>query len=381
MRILTIWAFTLFLLLPYSAEEKGALYHYHPNAAKIKTVVIDAGHGGKDSGSLGALVKEKDIALKIALKLGEYIETYIPNVKVVYTRKSDQFIPLYKRAEIANKVDANVFISVHCNSLPPKKKHINGTETYVMGLHTAETNLQVAKRENNVILLEEDYTQRYDGFDPNSPEAHIMLSMYQNAYLGQSILLAEKVEAQFKNRAKRNSRGVKQAGFVVLKATSMPSVLIETGFLSNKTEENYLRSEKGQAYIASAIYRAFKEYRAAIENVDQLSQIPKYSNPSPSPSPQVATKTPAENIVFKVQLASSPTPINKQAGSFKQVKNLEEYKIGGAYKYVTGSHQTMTSAVQSQRFWRQHGFPDAFVVAFKGNQRISVAEAKAILGQ
>jgi N-acetylmuramoyl-L-alanine amidase len=374
-RVLTILALCLFTGLPFSAEEKTALNYMRPESAKIKTVVIDAGHGGKDSGSLGSLSKEKDIALKIALKLGEYINTYIPNVKVVYTRKTDKFVPLYERAELANKYDADVFISVHCNSLPPRKKYIQGTETYVMGLHTAEANLQVAKRENNVILLEEDYSKRYDGFDPNSPEAHIMLSMYQNAFLGQSILLAEKVESQFKNRAKRNSRGVKQAGFVVLKATSMPSVLIETGFLSNKTEEAYLRSEKGQAYIASAIYRAFKEYRDAIEDVNnqqQLNLVPQHTKAAP--------QNLSNEVVFKVQLASSPVKLNTASGRFGKVDNIEEFQIAGAYKYVTGSYNSMAEAIKGQRYWRQNGFADAFVVAFQDGKRISVAKAKALLG-
>lgn len=376
MRGLTILALCLFTVLPYSAEEKGALVFNAPPSAKIRTVVIDAGHGGKDSGSVGSQTKEKDVALKIALKVGEYINTYIPNVKVVYTRKTDKFVPLYERAEIANKHDADVFISVHCNSLPPKKKYIHGTETYVMGLHTADINLQVAKRENNVILLEEDYSKRYDGFDPNSPEAHIMLSMYQNAFLGQSILLAEKVEGQFKNRARRNSRGVKQAGFVVLKATSMPSVLIETGFLSNKTEEAYLRSEKGQAYIASAIYRAFKDYREAIEDVNKQQThnlVPQRTKATP--------KVVAKNIVFKVQLASSPVKLNTSSGRFGKVKQIEEYKIAGAYKYVAGNYSNMKAAIGGQRYWRKNGFADAFVVAFQGNQRISVAKAKALLGE
>ncbi|MCH2044779.1 MAG: N-acetylmuramoyl-L-alanine amidase, partial [Saprospiraceae bacterium] len=234
MKNTALLAVLVFLLTPFQSYESPSSTEQAPQK-KVRRVIIDAGHGGKDSGSLGSKCQEKDIALKIALKLGEYISTYLPDVEVVYTRKTDKFIPLHERAEIANDSDADVFISVHCNSLPKAKKYINGTETYVMGLHRAEENLAVAKRENEVILLENDYQQRYEGYDPSSPEAHIIFSMYQNAYLGQSILLAEKVESQFKNRAKRSSRGVKQAGFVVLRATAMPSILVETGFLSNST--------------------------------------------------------------------------------------------------------------------------------------------------
>jgi N-acetylmuramoyl-L-alanine amidase len=370
LKILTI---ILFVILPFYAQEEGA--EKGPEVAVLKTVVIDAGHGGKDSGSLGAKTQEKDIALTIALKVGEYISTYMPGVKVIYTRDSDEFVPLFERADIANKYKADVFISIHCNSVPPKKSHINGTETYVMGLHNAEENLQVAKRENEVVLLEKNYAKNYDGFDPNSPEAHIMLSMYQNAYIGQSILLAEKVESQFKDRAKRASRGVKQAGFVVLRATSMPSVLIETGFLSNTTEEAYLNSEKGQVYIASAIYRAFKEYRSVVEKIP-------YDDPSQNISHNTSSD-PETNVgvAYRVQIASSPTKLNTKSSPWNVVTELDEVYVAGAYKYVVGNFDSMAEAAKMQSHWRGKGFNDAFIVAFHGNERISLAKAKAVLGK
>jgi N-acetylmuramoyl-L-alanine amidase len=370
---LKFWTIILLVSLPfYAQEETMIILNDH---AVLKTVVIDAGHGGKDSGSLGAKAMEKDIALKISLKVGDYITTYMPGVKVVYTRDSDKFVPLYERADLANKYNADVFISIHCNSLPAKKSHVNGTETYVMGLHRAEENLQVAKRENDVVLLEENYVKNYNGFDPNSPEAHIMLSMYQNAYIGQSILLAEKVESQFKNRAKRSSRGVKQAGFVVLRATAMPSVLVETGFLSNTTEEAYLNSEKGQVYIASAIYRAFKEYRSVIDKIpydDPSQNVPNITNSTPSAN---------EKVIYKVQIASSPTKLNIKSSPWNKVTQLEEVYVAGAYKYVVGSHRSLSAAAKMQSYWRGKGFKDAFLVAFQGNQRISIAKAKVLLGQ
>ncbi len=233
---------------------------------KVSTVVIDAGHGGHDPGTSGKKFKEKDIALSIALKVGNYIDQNVPGVKVIYTRETDVYIALDERAEIANRNKADVFISIHVNSIPNNTTH--GTESWVMGLHRSENNLEVAKRENSVILLDEDYHERYQGFDPNSAESYILFSLTQNAYLESSLRLAGKVENQFKTRVGRNSRGVKQAGFVVLYKTAMPSVLVETGFITNASEEAYIGSEKGQELIASGIYRAFKEYKSEVESLN-----------------------------------------------------------------------------------------------------------------
>ncbi len=234
---------------------------------KVGKVVIDAGHGGHDPGTVGKKYKEKDIALSIALKVGAYIEANVKDVAVIYTRKDDTYIPLDMRAEIANKHKADLFISIHVNSMPANNTTY-GTETWVMGLHKSESNLEVAKRENSVILLDQDYKERYEGFDPNSAESYILFSLTQDAYQQGSLKMAGKVENQFKVRVGRNSRGVKQAGFVVLYKTAMPSVLVETGFISNKAEEEYLGSEKGQELIASGIYRAFKEYKFEVESIN-----------------------------------------------------------------------------------------------------------------
>lgn len=234
---------------------------------KIKKVVLDAGHGGHDPGTVGKKYKEKDIALSIALKVGGYIKQYMQGVDVIYTRKDDTYVPLDQRADIANKNKADLFISIHVNSMP-KNNTTYGTETWVMGLHKSESNLEVAKRENSVILLDEDHAERYEGFDPNSPESYILFSLTQDAYQQSSLKMAGKVENQFKNRVGRNSRGVKQAGFVVLYKTAMPAVLVETGFISNRDEEEYLGSEKGQDLIASGIYRAFKEYKFEVESIN-----------------------------------------------------------------------------------------------------------------
>lgn len=233
---------------------------------KVDVIVIDAGHGGKDYGTSGKISREKDIALKIALKLGAYIEKNIPDVKVIYTRKDDRYLALDERADIANKHKADLFICIHANANHNPTAY--GTETYVMGLHKDESNLMVAKRENAVILLDENYHERYEGFDPNSPESYILFTLTQSAYQESSLRFAAHVEDQFKSRVGRVSRGVKQAGFVVLWRTTMPSVLIETGFLSNSPEEKFLASDEGQDLIASGIYRAFKAYKSEVDSIN-----------------------------------------------------------------------------------------------------------------
>ena len=240
---------------------------YSQEYEKINTVVIDAGHGGKDPGTHGATTKEKNLVLDVALKVGKYIEENVEGVKVIYTRKDDRFLELYERAKIANDSKADLFISIHANALPGKES-VYGTETYVMGLHTNDLNFNVAKRENSVILMEEDHEEKYEGFDPNSPESYIMFSLTQNAYLENSLLMANYVEEQFDKRVGRKSRGVRQAGFQVLWNTYMPSVLVEIGYLTNQKEERELNTEQVKEYIASGIYRAFKEYKNQMESIN-----------------------------------------------------------------------------------------------------------------
>ncbi len=247
----------MLLLLPVDFPDAAAPY-------RIRTVVIDPGHGGHDAGCLGASAKEKHIALDIALKLGKHIETNYPEVKVIYTRTKDVFVELHERAAIANRAKADLFICIHANA--SESLSAFGTETYVMGLHKTAENLAVARRENSAILYEKDYKTRYDGYDPNSPEAHIIFNLFQKAYMEQSLLFAAKIQNEFEEYAGRFNRGVKQAGFLVLYRTAMPAVLIETGFLSNRAEEKYLLSEKGQNDIAVSIYRAFTSYKIDMES-------------------------------------------------------------------------------------------------------------------
>lgn len=233
-----------------------------PQKYRLRTVVLDAGHGGKDRGCAGVKAREADVALKIVLKLGQLIQDSMPDVKVVYTRKTDVFVELADRAGIANKHDADLFISVHCNASSPAA---NGTEVWTMGPHKTDANLGVAKRENAVILQEDNYKERYSGFDPTSPQSHILFSLYQSAHIVNSIRFAQKVDRQFRTTVKRPSRGVKQAGFLVLWKSTMPSVLIESGFLTNRSEEQYLNDNQGQTYIASGIFRAFRDYKQELE--------------------------------------------------------------------------------------------------------------------
>ncbi|MCC5935703.1 MAG: N-acetylmuramoyl-L-alanine amidase [Lunatimonas sp.] len=232
---------------------------------KLRRIVIDAGHGGKDPGTVGKISREKDVALALALQLGKYINDLLPEVEVIYTRKSDTFIELKERANIANRNKADLFISIHCNATAGTQ--VYGTETFVMGNKNFNANFEIVKRENAVILLEDDYEENYEGFDPSSPESYMMFNLMQKAYFANSLSLAEKIENDFKTRVNRYSRGVKQAPFYVLWTTSMPSVLVEVGFLSNANEERYLNSKDGQTYIASGLFRAIKAYKEEIESL------------------------------------------------------------------------------------------------------------------
>ena len=242
----------------------GAFNSVGSKGYRVKKIVIDPGHGGHDAGALGRFSQEKDIALWIALELGQLIKQHMKEVEVIYTRQKDEFVTLHGRTQVANKNNADVFISIHCNA-NTKGQTAYGTETYTMGLHTSQRNLAVAKKENSVILMEEDYQQNYNGFDPRSPESHILLALYQNAYNENSLRLAQNIQYQFQNHVGRKSRGVKQAGLLVLWKTTAPSVLVEVGFITDAKEEKYLNSKKGQTHIASGIFRAFRDYKKQLE--------------------------------------------------------------------------------------------------------------------
>ncbi len=322
----------------------------------IDVIVIDAGHGGKDPGALGKKSKEKDIALAIAKKTGEYIKKYIPGVKVIYTRTDDKFIELHKRSDIANENDADLFISIHVNA--GRKKDIKGTSVFVMGLNKADKQLDVVKRENSVILIEDNYKTKYEGFDPDSPESDIIFSLYQNAYLDQSIKLAEYLREEFKNKAKRIDRDVRQAGLVVLWNCSMPGILVETGFITNPEEEAFLNSEKGREIIASAIYRAVKKYKNEIEHKEK--------------------KQTKNDITFKIQVAYSSKKIDTAPENFKGVKNVECVEDGKYYRYFTGNNKSYEEIAKLLNEIRKK-IPEAYIIAVNNGKLITVKEALQIL--
>ena len=253
--------FSISVLLVLSAFNPVGLRSY-----KIDKIVIDPGHGGRDPGTHGSISKEKDVALGIALELGRIIKDNLPDVQIEYTRQDDSFPELDERADVANKIDADLFISIHANWVGNPRVH--GTETYVMGVEKLDENFKVVSRENAVILLEENHEEKYDGFDPNSPESYILFSLYQSAFQENSLRLAQKIEDQMKTRVGRNSRGVRPAPFLVLRKTSMPSVLFEVGYLSNAKEEKDLNDRLNQVYIASGIFRAFRDYKQELESMN-----------------------------------------------------------------------------------------------------------------
>ena len=352
----------------------------------VKTIVIDAGHGGHDGGCQGSSSQEKHVALAIALRLGKYIEENFPEVKVIYTRKTDVYLKLWERAAIANKANADLFICVHANANDNKKAL--GTETFVMGLHKSDANLKVAMRENSSILEEEDYKSKYSDFDPNSPESYILITMRQNAHLAQSLSFAAKIQDQFTNRVGRKNRGVKQAGFLVLHQTNMPSVLIETGFLTNPEEEKFLVSDIGQEYLSSAIFRAFKAYKKEIELKNKSGKVvvePKEIKPIKPKEDIVNDKKEKkkkdkkekveEGIVFKVQIATSSEKKELKPENFNGVEDVNLYQAGGLYRYTVGNKKSVGEANILQLTMKAKGFTDAFIVAFKDGKRIALSEA------
>lgn len=401
----------VFFLIPFcSFAQKGE---------KIQTIVIDAGHGGKDTGALGRLSTEKSINLSVALKFGAYIEENLPDVKVIYTRTTDKFVELSERAAIANYNKADVFISIHCNSTEGITT-ADGAETYVMGESKNEANMNVAKKENAVILLE-DNTKAYGNFDPNSTEAYIIFSMTQSLYQSQSLSLADKVQKQFTKKVGRHDRGVQQAGFLVLWKTSMPSILVELGFINNMKEEQFLKSETGQTQMALALYRAFEEYKREFESENHVSkksettdkpkatEKPKASDkpvasekpkttdkPVTTDKPKVADKPVVTDkptttdktestdkpvavsgeVYFSVQFSTLNRKVPVTDKAFKGIKEVEVYESNGAYRYVSGHFQTKSEAVARLTEVRNLGFTDAFIIAFKDGKRVSVKEAE-----
>jgi N-acetylmuramoyl-L-alanine amidase len=334
-------------------------------------IVIDAGHGGKDPGALGSFSSEKNITLAIALKTGSYIEQNLKNVTVIYTRKSDKFIELKDRPEIANRNNADLFISIHANWA--KSKKIRGTETYVMGPAKDQQNLEVAMKENEVILLENDYSTTYEGFDPKSPESYIMFSLMQNIFLKQSTSLASEIQSQYKQKNNSLDRGVKQAGFWVLFMTTMPSVLTETGFITNPEEEKFLNSKEGQDIIASSIFKACRDYISDIESKSSKFPVKIPDQVQDTDNLTQSTPKPGE-IVFMVQIATSSAKIETKPENFNGLKNVIEITGQDLNKYAAGNFDDYTSAV-NYRKEIEAIFPDAFVIAIKDNKILPLQQA------
>ena len=367
-------------------------------------VVLDAGHGGHDPGNLGNGYLEKDIALQIVLKAGQELEKN-PNIKVIYTRKDDTFVDLYVRGKIANEANADLFVSVHCDS---HSSQAYGAGTFVLGLHANRQNFEVAKKENSVIYLEDDYEQRYAQYDINSPESVIGLTIMQEEFLQQSILLGKKLQDNFTVKLKRKDRKVKQAGFIVLHQTFMPSVLIEAGFLTNKTEGSYLNSSKGQTQMGKAIAEAIVAYKeslnndittdeASVDNVpdktpentpptvntpkeEKVTEVAQKTEPKPiiDETPETAPSKdikPSSDLVFKVQLMASSKTIPLTKANFNGLDILSKEPFKNLYRYMYGNAKTYNEAKQLKAQADAKGYTTSYIVAYKKGVRVPLKEA------
>lgn len=327
------------------------------------TIVLDAGHGGKDPGKVAyRKYKEKDIALDIVMRVGKLLRKE-QGLKTIYTRKSDVFVDLLERGRIANRADADLFVSIHCNA---HHSQASGSETWVLGLHANQRNFEVAKAENKVILLEENYQEKYRGFDPNSPQSLIGLNVEQEEHLDQSLLLASAIQHNFKTQNKRVDRGVKQAGFVVLYQTYMPSVLIEVGFLTNKKEGAYLNSKKGKHEVSTAIAKAIIDYveniRANNVSIARSEVVPKTTKPEEDP------------IFFSVQIAFGRSKISTQSVYFKGLEGIERVRVSGGYRYYFGKVESYEKCQKLLQKAKQKGYDSAFITAFKKGVRVPLSE-------
>lgn len=399
-------------------------------------LVLDAGHGGRDPGAVGKIAREKDITLSVVKKVGALVNEKYPDIKVVYTRKNDVFVPLEERASIANNHHADLFISVHTNAA--KSRAAYGAETYTLGLAKSQANLAVAMAENSVMMLEDDYKTRYQGFDPSSVDSYIMFEFMMDTYLDNSIAFATDVQQQLTTRSRRHDRGVRQAGFWVLHRSACPSVLVELGFISNQQEELYMASDRGQQELAESIFTAFTKYKRNYDRksgngtpsvsarelpVDKVSEKQPETEPqirkADSPSSAAGTRSqrkPDEAVagtltavpvtqsasdqtgsgqsgstaamqsensgivrtstipVFKVQIKSSPTRLNLNSAVFKGLKNVEVFTEGGLYKYTVGNETDYAAANRLKNELKKK-FPDAFLIAFRGDRKITINEA------
>ena len=390
--ILTAFFFSMCVgVYPLKADNDG-----------IKTVVIDPGHGGKAPGCTAPGIMEKDIVLSVGLKLGALIEKNCPDVKVIYTRKTDISVELIERAAIANRNHADLFISIHVNSVPAKtsaadRKRIKGAETFTMGIGKSDANMQVAQRENSAILLEDNYSSKYEGFDPNSPESYIIFNLMQNAYINQSIEVAELIQKHIKTSTPMADRGVKQDGFLVLYKTAMPSVLVELGFLSNPDDTNIMKSAGGQDKLAAAIFNAFRAYKNKVEQKSNFTVSTSGSSNTNAATQNTAPKTNTaaaatattstantntntgkstgkNEIYFYVQISAIKITQSPDVKKFKGLNDLEVIKTATHYKYMVGKSTSINKARERLKEVSSK-FPDAFITATKNGESLSASQA------
>ena len=331
------------------------------------TVVVDPGHGGRDPGAIGSNSKEKDIVLAVGKKLGDLIKDNHKDVHVIFTRNTDKFVELDKRAVIANKAKADLFISLHCNALDKRRTSPQGVETYVLGLHRSKDNLNVAKAENAVILYEQDYSTKYQGFDPNEPESYIMFEFMTDQYLQQSISFATFVQNRLVNNSKRTNRNVRQAGFLVLRDVAMPSILVEMGYITNANDEKYMKSASGQNSIANSIYLAFRDYKRDYDKKN-------HSFASNGQSPTVVSENASQQetgigaIRYKVQFLTSPRKLKANAAQLRGLSPIDFYVDGTTYKYTYGDTSDFNEIKRELKIV-QSKFKDAFIVEFENGKR------------
>ena len=382
--------FVLLILVSFSIAIFGA--------DKRFTLVIDAGHGGHDAGAKGAFSYEKNINLNVALAFGKYVERNCPDVRVIYTRKTDVFVPLHKRADIANKNKADVFISIHTNALP--KGHIaRGLETYTMGIRRSDEKLSAAKRENSVIMIEKDYKEHYEGYDPNSPESTILFELMHDKNMAQSVELAKYVQTNVCAMAKRPNKGVKQDVFLVLRETSMPACLIELGFITTPDEEKFLNNKANIDKIAKGIYNAFAQYKAKYDKTGRAvyrfieekaddepeAETPKGKAEDDKPKADEDVKEEKKRLsdedeaaggrpVFKVQILASNSKISLKKANFKGLEDVDSYEEGGMVKYTYGA-STDYNEIYRLRKSILDKYPQAFIIAFKNGEKMNVNKA------
>ena len=333
-------------------------------------VVLDAGHGGKDSGNIGNGFVEKDIVLDVTLQIGKILEK-VPGIKVVYTRKTDVLIDLYRRGPIANEVDADIFVSIHCDAFT---NQAYGVGTFVMGVDKSGKNLNTAKKENEVIFLEDNYEERYAGFDPNRPESLIGLTLMQEEYLDQSINRAGLIQSNIVNNLKRKDRSVRSAPFWVLHSSYMPSVLVELGFLTNNKEGPYVNSKKGRRELATQVANGILMYKKNIALGTSNAQNSVITQDEVDAAIKVSQEKIYDDVTFKVQLAAGSKKIATKAYNFKGLKNVAREKFGTLYKYFYGSTSNYTEIQLLKTFAQEKGYSSAYVVAFKDGQKVKLSE-------